>query len=440
VNFAYKALYTRDQPLFELRVFAIFIFSLLFTSNVLLQFKSASPAIGLLMVMGMPFIFIFTGIYYYYKIFKMRELNPFDVMIFLCLLLPFYNAIVVHIIFDVKILKALYNLSGRFYIIMCSLIYYSVRSNKITIKQYIYANIILCWLCFFLYSYVSLTINPATFKDSLGEGLVGYNPSKGGYLYRFSSAFLIFGMVYYFLDYILKDSIISLFLWAALMAYQVFIDKGRTELVSEAIPMFLYMFVVLKWHKTAKKLITIVTLAGIIVIVLYFINPKIIAFTADMYLTFIKFFLGKKTGEGSADMRWTEMAYVYHYFLKHPTHIFFGIGCPKRQIMLINVGDVILSDIGIVGGLLSQGIVGLTFIYSLFLYPFFVWRRVKHYKNDVLFNTGLLGVVTIFIQSLFSGAVYFSPFSLMLFMLIVEYFRVKENNYQRNKFHNTVQT
>ena len=433
MNFAYKPLYTRDQPLFELRVFGLFLFSLFFTSNILLQFKSASGAIGLIMVMGMPFIFISTGIYYYYKVFKLRQLNPLDVIIFISLLLPLYNAIVINIVLDVKILKSLFNLSARFFIVMVSLVYYAIRSNKITIKQYIYANILLCWFCFLLYTYVSLTIPPATFKDSLGEGLVGYNPSKGGYIYRFSSAFLIFGMVYYFLDYVLKNNKTSLIFWMALMSYQLFIDKGRIELVSEITPMFLFMFVTLKWHNIIKKLLTIAVIAGVVIIIAYYINPKILSFTADMYIMFIKFFLGKKTGEGSADMRWMEMGHVYNYFMKHPQHIFFGIGVPKRELMLVNVGDVILSDIGIVGGLLSQGIVGLLFVYSFFLHPLYVWRKVKYYKYDVLFNTGLLGCGVIFIQSFFSGGIFFSPFALLLFMLIVEYYRVKEKFYWKEQ-------
>lgn len=440
MNFAYKPLYTRDQPLFELRVFGLFLFSLFFTSNILLQFKSASGAIGMIMIMGMPFIFISTGIYYYYKVFKLRQLNLLDVIIFISLLLPLYNAIVINIVLDVKILKSLFNLSARFFIVMVSLVYYAIRSNKITIKQYIYANILLCWFCLLLYTYVSLTIPPETFKDSLGEGLVGYNPSKGGYIYRFSSAFLIFGMVYYFLDYVLKNNKTSLIFWMILMSYQLFIDKGRIELVSEITPMFLFMFVTLKWHNIIKKLLTIATIAGVVIIIAYYINPKILSFTADMYIMFIKFFLGKKTGEGSADMRWTEMAHVYNYFMKHPQHIFFGIGVPKRELMLVNVGDVILSDIGIVGGLLSQGIVGLLFIYSFFLHPFYVWRKVKHYKYDVLFNTGLLGCGVVFIQSFFSGGIFFSPFALLLFMLIVEYFRVKEKFYWKEQAHNPSQT
>ncbi|HPA36760.1 MAG TPA: hypothetical protein PLA16_10355 [Chitinophagales bacterium] len=429
MNFLYKTIYTRDQPFFEWKVIGVFLFSLLFTSNVLLQFKSSSSAIGLIMVMGLPFIFISTGIYYYYKIFKLKELNPIDIMVLLCLILPLYNAITLNIVFDVKILKSLYNLSARIYIIMCSLMYYMMRTNKITIKQYVFANILLCWFCFFLYTYVSLAINPATFKDSLGDGLVGYNPSKGGYLYRFSSAFLIFGMIYYFLDYILKKNHVSLVLWLILMSYQLFIDKGRTELVSQVIPMFLFMFFVLKWHEIFKRLFTIVVLAGVVLLAAYFINPKIIEFTADMYIMFIKFFLGQKTGEGSADMRWTEMAHVYNYFLKHPNQIFFGVGVPKREIMLINIGDVVLSDIGIVGGVLSQGIIGVLLVYCLYLYPLYVWRKVKHYKNDIFFNTAILGCGTSFIQSLFQGAVFYSPFGLMLFMIIVEYYRVKEKLY-----------
>ena len=431
MNFAFKPLYTRDQPFFEAKIIGIFFFSLFFTSNILLQFKSASKSIGILIVLFLPFIFISAGLYYYYKIFELKQLNPIDAIIFLSLLLPLYNAVTVHMIFDVKIIKALFNLSSRFYVVMCSLIYYAIRAQKITLKQYVYANLLLCWFCFGLYTFISLTIPPATFMDSLGEGLVGFNPSKGGYIYRFSSVVLIFGMIYYFLDYVMKDNFKSLLLWMVLMAYQVFVDKGRTELVSEVIPMFLFMFLILKWHQIAKKIATILLLTGIVILIAYLIDPKIIQFTADMYWMFLKFFLGQKTGEGSADLRWTEMGAVYDYFLKHPEHVFFGIGCPKKEILQANVGMVILGDIGIVGGLLSQGIVGLVFVYSVFLYPIYVWRQVKYFRNDLLFNTGILGCGTVFIQSLFNGNIFYSFLGIMVPLIIVEYYRVKERFYWR---------
>ena len=433
MNFAYKPIYTRDQPFFEAKVLGLFLFSLFFGSNILLQFNSASKTVGLIIVMFLPFIFISAGIYYYYKIFQLKQLNVIDVIIFLSLLLPFYNAITVHLIFDVKIIKALFNLSSRFYVVMCSLIYYAIRAEKITLKQYIYANLILCWFCFALYTFVSLTIPPATFMSSLGDGLVGYNPSKGGYIYRFSSSVLVFGMIYYFLDYIMNTNYKSLLLWMVLMAYQVFVDKGRTELVSEAIPMFLFMFFVLKWHDIFKKLFTIIILVAIVLLIAYLIDPKIVEFTADMYWMFLKFFMGEKTGEGSADLRWTEMAAVYDYFIKHPDHIFFGIGCPKKELMERYVGMVILGDIGIVGGLLSQGIFGLIFVYSVFLYPVYIWFKVKHYKKDLIFNVGILGVGTVFIQSLFNGNIFYSFIGIMTPLIILEYYRVKEIFYWKEQ-------
>ena len=331
-----------------------------------------------------------------------------------------------HLIFDIKLLKALFNVTPRVYVVMMSLLYYAIRAGKITLKQYAYSNLILCWFCFALYTYVSLTIPPQVFQDGLEDGLVGFNPSKGGYIYRFSSAFLTFGMIYYFLKYILEDSFVGLILWMILISYQLFIDKGRIELVSEVAPMLLYMFVILKWNKIITKLLTIAVLAGIALLIAYLIDPDIIKFTADMYWMFIKFFLGEKTGEGSADMRWTEMADVYYYLVKHPSYIFFGIGTPKKEILQLNVGDVILGDIGIVGGLLSQGIVGLMFIYSVFLYPIFIWFKVKYYRRDLLFNVGILGTGTVFIQSLFNGAIFYSFLSIMASLIILEYYRVKE--------------
>ena len=66
-SFAYKTLYTRDQSIFEARVIGIFIFSLLFTSNILLQFNSASKIVGIIIVAVLPFILLMAGLYYYYK-------------------------------------------------------------------------------------------------------------------------------------------------------------------------------------------------------------------------------------------------------------------------------------------------------------------------------------------------------------------------------------
>lgn len=61
---------------------------------------------------------------------------------------------------------------------------------------------------------------------------MGFNPSKGGYIYRFSGAVLIFADLLFLGLHHKHQLQKSLILWGVLMSYQVFIDKGRTELVS----------------------------------------------------------------------------------------------------------------------------------------------------------------------------------------------------------------
>ena len=87
--------------MFEAKVFALFLFSLFFGSNILIQFKSASQVAGVVIMLFLPFILIISGIYYYYKIFQLKQINPIDVIIFLSLLLPLYNALTMHLIFDI---------------------------------------------------------------------------------------------------------------------------------------------------------------------------------------------------------------------------------------------------------------------------------------------------------------------------------------------------
>ncbi len=431
-NFAYQTLYTKDEPLFEVKVFLFFLYSLIFSSNVLLQFKSMNASIGAIVVMILPFVFIITGVYYYNKILIRFELNVIDVLVLITFFFPIYNGIMSYLTLGVPIKKMLMVLSARMYIVLTSFTYYLVRTKKLTVKEYVYGNILLCWFSMLLYMYISLTQNPALYKDSLEEGLVGYNPSKGGYIFRFSSSFLYFGIIYYYLSYILNGSFFGLLCWFVLIAYQLFIDKGRSELIAELIPLMLYSVIILKWHQLIKKMLLIFLLAAIMFGIAYWIDPRIVQFTADMYMKFFEFFIGKKTGEGSADMRWIEFGHIYDYFIKHPGQIFFGIGTPKKEDMYRYVGEVILSDTGIVGCVLANGIVGTILLHLLLLHPVYVFFKVKHYKHDILFNTGILGCLTVVIQSMFTGMFYYNPNALMIFIIIVEYYRVKEKFYWKS--------
>ncbi len=51
--------------------------------------------------------------------------------------------------------------------------------------------------------------------------------------------------------------------------------------------------------------------------------------------------------------------------------------------------------------------------------------------NELIFNAGILGFGTVFIQSLFNGNIFYSFLGIMVPLIIVEYYRVKEKFYWR---------
>lgn len=425
-----SVLYTRDQRMYEWKVILLFIYSLVLNSNILLQFQESSGIIGALMMLMFPFVMLLSGLYFFDIILIKKRVNFFDVIILYLLVVPCFNSVALHYAFDIPIFKALFNSFGKAFIVSNCFMYFLVRTNKITLKQSFTAALMLCWFSFLLYMYLQLTKNPANFKDS--DGLVGYNPSKGGYIFRFSSAYLVLGMVYYFVNFLLRDSISSLLLWLVLIAYQLFFDKGRAELISMLIPLVLFMFIRLKWHQIIKKLFQVMIVVGIMFLIAYWIDPGLLVFVNDMFIVFFKFFLGQDTGEASADSRWLQMAEVYSYYVKHPEIIFFGVGVPKEETMLIQVGNVNLNDIGIVGVLFSQGVIGTIYNLLIYLFPAYVFFKIKHYKNDLLFNVGILGCVVTFIQTMFSGGAVYGPFGIVYFLMFIEYYRVKEKLYWKN--------
>jgi hypothetical protein len=430
LNPAYITLYTRDQNMFEIRVFILFAYNLLFNSNILLQFSASSQYMGILMALLFPFLIIVSGIYFYDIILVKKRLNMLDMLIFMTFPMPIYNAFCVHYCLDAKLFKSIFNQSARYFIAATGFIYYLIRTNKFTLKQNLFSALSLCWFSFFLYIYLHLTLNPATYKDD--ENLVGYNPNKGGYIFRFASGYLIFGIVYYFLAFIIQDSLIGLFLWLCLIAYQLFFDKGRSELISMLIPLALYMLFALHWSKIVTKTLQLALMVGLMFLIAWWIDPKLLNFASDMFMIFFKFILGMDTGEKSADSRWIQFGLVYDYFRHHPNQIFFGVGVPKQLTMFMHIGDVNLTDIGIVGIVMTQGIVGTIYYLLIFLFPIYVFRKVKFYRKDILFNTGILGCAVTFIQSMFTGGFIYAPFSLFYFLMFVEYYRVKENLYWKN--------
>lgn len=343
---------------------------------------------------------------------------------------PIYNALASHYTFDIKILKALFPNMSKFIVVSASLLYYLIRYEKITVKQYCMAGVLVGWFDLIMYIFVHVYMDASTYKED--EGLVGYNPAKGGYIWRLSSVYIVFALSYHFIIFVVKNKFNHLIAFLIFTAYLFFLDKQRTEIMATLIPLIFYMFIRIRWYETVNRLFQLLILVGIIIGVLYYIDPMLLQFTADMFLNFFKFMLGMETGEASADSRIVQFTNAYDYFLRHPTYIFWGIGYIKYEVLLLEMGKFIYVDTGIVGILVAHGILGTILQLSMFLYPLYVFFKVKHYRNDIYYNMGLLGIIISFANGMFSGGFASSAFGLFYFFSFIEYYRVKEKVYWKN--------
>jgi len=430
-TFLDTVLYTRDQEGYEKKVVFLFIYSLFCNSNTFSQFSAVSSIGGIFVVILIPLMLLLTGVYWYVAIFVYKRLSLIDLFVLIWCLTPIYNAIASHLTVDVKILKALINAMPRYLVVSASLMYFLIKSEKITIKQYCLAGVMVGWFDLILYVILNIYLDPQTYKAD--ESLVGYNPSKGGYIWRFGSVYIIFALSYHFVVFLVRNKFLHLIATMIFLAYMFFLDKQRTEILSVLIPIIIYMFFKLRWYEVINRLSQLVLFSGLILGIIYCINPMLLQFTADMFINFFKFMMGMETGEASADSRIIQFTNAYDFFMRHPTFMFWGIGYVKPETLYLEMGKFIYSDTGIVGILVAHGIIGTILQTSMFLYPIYVFFKVKHYRNDIYYNMGMLGCVVGFTSGMFSGGYALNAFGIFYFFAFVEYFRVKEKIYWKHK-------
>lgn len=430
-RFLDTVLYTRDQEGYEGKLLFLFIYTLFCNSSTFSQFSATSSLAGLFVVILIPIVLILTGLYYYTALFIYKRFTIIDLFVIAWAFVPIYNALASHFTFDIKILKAIFPNLSKYIIFSASLLYYLIRYEKITVKQYCLAGVMVGWFNLVMYVFINIYMDPMGFKED--EGLVGYNEAKGGYIWRLSSVYIVFALSYHFVVFVVKNSFLDLIAFLIFTAYLFFFDKQRTEILSVLIPLFFYLFIRIRWYQAMNRLFKIVVCVAIIAGVIYYVNPMLLQFTADMFINFFKFMIGMETGEASADSRIIQFTNAYNYFERHPNQVFFGIGYIKPELLYLKMGKFIYVDCGIVGILVAHGIVGTIFQLSMFLFPLYVLIKVKHYRNDIFFNMGMLGCIVTFARGMFSGDFAVNAFGLFYFFSFIEYYRVKEKIYWKEK-------
>lgn len=405
---------------------------LLFYGSPILSVTPLAPLYTVMTYIIVGILVPFGLIYVFDKVFIKKRFSTIDGLVVLMSMFTFYSAITANFVFDQPILKGIF-VSGKTYLPIISIffLYYLLKTEKITMYQYNFSMLIICWVNLFLYIFLMFTINPAIYKES--TDLVGFNPSKGGYVFNFPPSFIVYGIFFYFLDYTLNKNRFSLILSFLLIAYILFLDKGRIQFVAVMGALAMHMIIFIPLKSIIIRMIDIIFITALMLIIVYFIDESLLLLVYNMFMVFASAIFGIETGESSADARWIEIGTVLSHFDKHPGHWFFGVGFIPREELWLRFGYLYFTDIGIFGILFVFGIVGTILLFLFFLYPAFVIYKIKNFKYDLIFNTIITSVFYLLITSGFTGGFAFAPVSMLSIFMVLEYYKQKDDKIKRVK-------
>ena len=371
------------------------------------------------------FIFAFSIVYLLYVLLDRYSVDEMNYYYVLMLTLPILSAFAANLAEGQSIPGGIiaqrhwFGLGGIFLII------YMLRTNFVTIKDFFRAIEWLGWLTLFMYLYCYVFLDAQAYKD---YSFVGYSDLKGGYRFRFVVDFIAYLALYYTIKYIVYRDKMNILYSVIMLAYLFFLHQGRIVMVSILGGIFLYYLIEVSWKKTFVYMTVAGSVFLLLMTMLSLIFPEFVGRYVEQYVNVVLVFTGQETGEGSVDARLEEIAIVFLYMANYQIGWWIGVGKfgadyadPSEPITQIAPGDI-----GIIGSVMTYGIIGTVIMYSQFFIAFRSLLFVRRYKKDIYFLAAKYFLFYCFAASIAKGNLFSQPGLTAMFILIIYAFKLIE--------------
>jgi hypothetical protein len=309
-----------------------------------------------------------------------------------------------------------------FYLFLIGFVVALQIKSKTEMKYIENAFIFICWFSLTIFVITPFVTSP---EQYLATDFVGFNPLKGGYIYKFIMTFMVFGFLYYSILFFRNKRLIDLLLSFPFVIYLVFIRQDRSIIILCLITFLFFFFKrIFPLNKIKYGLITIVSGFGL------FLFLSIIQTNYfEKFTNVVTAFSGEETNEASTNVRNKEMAIALPYILKNP---YFGNGELSNQWNggYQNLfGYFFPSDIGLFGELYVFGIVGTLLLHVQFIFGVYYVRKTTVNKNDHFFIVLSYFLLYTFLDSLTAGqTIFYAANSMIIISLLYAYFKLNSNS------------
>ncbi len=279
------------------------------------------------------------------------------------------------------------------------------RRRWITSKDVEVVLLSLAWASFFIYSFMSLFLNPASFASAPPGFILGSGTADAAF--AVPGCFMVFGVLYYALKGLrLEKSRYYLF---ALILFVTSIGKsGRFLTVALFATVGYFLF---RWRPLGQVISTLFKFAAVAVLMFglaFSVSPDLVR---DRVVRFGEAFQVVSGGQGqdaSANARIIETAIALPYIKEHPL---VGVGVLSNQ--WIGAADAIATyfftdDIGFVGIIFNYGALGLGLLLLQYIFAISAGLRIPVTDSDHLKDSAKAFVLYTVIYSGTTGLFVFS--------------------------------
>ncbi len=374
------------------------------------------------------FIISFTFVYALYIFLVRRTVDEIHYYYVMIIVLPIWAGVAASFSEGQNVMVGLssqrhwYGISGIFVMI------YLLQSRFITIGDLNRAIIWLGWgtMVYFIMCYIFL--DP---KQYLDYSFVGYSDIKGGYRFKFGIDFIAFASVYYMVRYVKLKNNLNLWLSIINLCYLFFLHQGRSVMLSVIATLFVFYMFEVNWKRAARMFTSIGVGFLIIMGIMYAIIPDRVNEYVFQYTSLFALILtGSVTGESSVDARIEEIGILLIYLQHYGIGWWIGIGkLGSESQSTSGVNDITTvppGDIGILGSIMTYGLLGSLLIYFQFFIALRSKKFIRRYKNEPFMIASKYFLVFCFLSSLAKGYLFMQPGSTAIFILIIYAYKLLE--------------
>jgi len=309
-----------------------------------------------------------------------------------------------------------------FYLFLIGIVV-SYQIKSMTELKYIERSFVLiCWLSLFLFIATPLFIEPEKY---LATDFVGFNPLKGGYIFKFIMTFMVFGFLYYGILFFRNKRILDAIYAMPFLYYLFFVRQDRSIILLFGLTFIIFFLKrIFPLNKIKYGIISIVFTVSI-GLFLSLIQTNYF----EKFSNVITAFSGEETNEASTNIRSKEIAIALPFIAKNP---YFGNGELSNQWnggYQTVFGYFFPSDIGLIGELYVFGILGTLLLHVQFIFGAFYIRRTYDKKHEHFFIVLSYFLLYTFLDSLTAGqTIFYAANSMIIISLLYSYYKLNSNN------------